>query len=433
MSIRRIGILTTGGDCPGLNAVIRAVVLSARSRGWEVLGIEDATEGLIDLEYRAPHGNRLLTPKMVDAILVRGGTLIGTSNSSDPFHYVVVEEGKQREIDVSAKVVENYHRLGLDALIWVGGDGSMKIAQALIAKGLNIVGVPKTIDLDLGGTDYTFGFQTAVQTATDAIDRLQDTAESHDRVMIVEVMGRDAGFIALHSAIAGGAHICLIPEIPYRLEPVVERIQKRCSEGFLFSIAVVAEGAAPAGDAPSYAGPAELGSMPKLFGAGSRLAAALDPVLPLEVRVTVLGHIQRGGSPTQFDRILATRFGVAAVEAVADGAFGSMVALETPRIGRGKHRRSYLYAAPTRPRGSADRSSARYRHRDGRLGDFGHERREDLSKVCLFATLADSGFDRCQVRGIEHDECPAPPIPPAPLLLRPPVRTPRSSCLHLVA
>lgn len=334
MSIERVGILTSGGDCPGLNAVIRAVVLSAHQRGWEVLGIEDATEGLIDLEVRAPHGNRVLTPTLVDAILDRGGTLIGTSNSADPFHYFGHRGSEERESDVSAKVVENYHRLELDALIWVGGDGSMRIAQRLIERGLAIVGVPKTIDLDLDGTDYTIGFHTAVQTATSAIDRLQDTAASHDRLMIVEVMGRDAGFVALHSALAGGAHICLIPEIPYRLEPVVERIQKRRDDGLLFSIAVVAEGAAPSGVAPTYAETGEAEGMPKLFGAGSRMAAALDPMLPLEVRVSVLGHIQRGGSPTEFDRILGTRLGVAAVEAVADGAFGSMVALQTPNIGR---------------------------------------------------------------------------------------------------
>jgi 6-phosphofructokinase 1 len=332
VAIERIGIFTGGGDCPGLNAVIRAVVLKARKRGWQVLGIEDATEGLINLDYRSPHGNRWLTEADVDHILTRGGTILGTSNRSDPFHYVVKEDGKEKEIDVSDRVVENSSKLGLDALVSVGGDGSMKIAQRLIDKGLRIVGVPKTIDQDLGATDYTFGFNTAVETATQAIDRLQDTAESHDRVMILEVMGRNAGWIALCAAIAGGAHACLIPEIPFRVDAVAAAIQARRDAGHPFSIVVLAEGAAPRGGEASYAGPRELGQMPKLFGAGAKLAAALEPVLDLDVRVTVLGHLQRGGSPTNFDRILGSRFGAAAVDAVAQEKFGYMVALRTPEI-----------------------------------------------------------------------------------------------------
>ena len=320
--------MTGGGDCPGLNAVIRAVVLKAHARGWEVMGIEDATEGLMDLSYRAPNGNRLLTPAIVDDILIRGGTILGTSNRSDPFHYVVDGE----ETDRSARVLENYRALGLDALISVGGDGSMRIAQRLGELGLSIVGVPKTIDQDLGATDYTFGFNTAVQTATDAIDRLRDTAISHDRVMVLEVMGRNAGWIALCSALAGGAHVCLIPEIPYRLEPVIEQIRRRRESGQPFSLVVIAEGARPADGEQSFEGERKLGAMPKLFGAGYRLGADLQPRLRLEVRVTVLGHIQRGGSPTQFDRILGTRFGTAAVDAVAEGKFGHMVALRTPEI-----------------------------------------------------------------------------------------------------
>ncbi len=320
--------MTGGGDCPGLNAVIRAVVLKAHRLGWEVMGIEDATEGLIDLDYQAPRGNRLLTPDDVDGILTRGGTILGTSNRSDPFRYVI--DGQ--ETDVSARVVENYRTLGLDALISVGGDGSMRIAQRLGALGLRIVGVPKTIDQDLGATDYTFGFNTAVQTATDAIDRLRDTAISHDRVMMLEVMGRNAGWIALCAALSGGAHVCLIPEIPYRIEPIVQSIRRRRVTGHPFSIVVIAEGARPADGEQSFEGPQKLGAMPKLFGAGYRLGAALEPHLTLDLRVTVLGHIQRGGSPTQFDRILGTRFGAAAVDAVADGKFGHMVALRTPEI-----------------------------------------------------------------------------------------------------
>jgi 6-phosphofructokinase 1 len=315
-----------------LNAVIRAVVLKARARGWAVLGIEDATNGLIDLDYRSPRGNRWLEADDVTDILRKGGTILGTSNKSDPFHYVVEQDGKRIESDVSQRALENYHKLGLDALISVGGDGSMRIAQRLSEKGMRIVGVPKTIDQDLSATDYTFGFNTAVQAATDAIDRLQDTAESHDRVMILELMGRDAGWIALHAAVAGGAHVCLIPEIPYRVEPIVAKIRERCRTGRPFSIIAVAEGARAADGEQSFAGPPELGRMPKLFGAGYKLATALEPHLDIEVRVTVLGHIQRGGSPTQFDRILGTRFGAAAVDAVEQGKWGHMVSLRTPDI-----------------------------------------------------------------------------------------------------
>ncbi len=324
--------MTGGGDCPGLNAVIRAVVLKAHARGWEVWGIEDATEGLIDLDHRSPRGNRRLLPEDVDDILTRGGTILGTSNRSDPFRYVVERDGTPVETDVSATVVANARTLGLDALISVGGDGSMRIAQQLGELGMNIVGVPKTIDQDLGSTDYTFGFNTAVQTATNAIDRLRDTAASHDRVMILELMGRNAGWISLCAALAGGAHVCLIPEIPYRLEPIVAAIKRRREAGNPFSLIVIAEGACPADGQQSFEGPQQLGAMPKLFGAGYKLGAALEPHLVLDLRVTVLGHIQRGGSPTQFDRILGTRFGAAAVDAVAEGKFGHMVSLRTPQI-----------------------------------------------------------------------------------------------------
>lgn len=322
--------MTGGGDCPGLNAVIRAVVLKAHARGWKVLGIEDATEGLIDLDHRGPLGNRWLEPDDVVHILSRGGTIIGTSNHSDPFRYK--QDGK--EIDVSDLCVANFGELGLDALIAVGGDGSMRIAKRLFDKGIPVVGVPKTIDQDLGATDYTFGFTTAVQTATDAIDRLQDTAESHDRVMVLEVMGRDAGWIALHAAIAGGAHVCLIPEIPFRLDSIVSAIEARRKRGYPFSIVVIAEGARRVDGEAALLGPHELGEMPRFFGAGHRLGAELEPRCKLDVRVTVLGHIQRGGSPVQFDRILGTRFGTAAIDAIADGDFGTMVSLRTPDIVR---------------------------------------------------------------------------------------------------
>ncbi|MEM6996946.1 MAG: ATP-dependent 6-phosphofructokinase [Myxococcota bacterium] len=326
--------MTGGGDCPGLNAVIRAVVYKAHALGWRVMGIKDATEGLIDLEHCSPRGNRWLTPADVDGILTRGGTILGTSNRADPFRYVVQDGDRARETDVSDRCVANAAALGLDALISVGGDGSMRIAKRLADKGMNIVGVPKTIDQDLAATDYTFGFSTAVESATEGLDRLQDTAASHDRVMVLEVMGRDAGWIALYTAIAGGAHICLLPEIPYRIEPVVAAIKARRAQGRPYSIIVIAEGARPRDGDAALLGPAKLGEMPRFFGAGHRLGAQLEPLVQSEVRVTVLGHIQRGGSPTHFDRILGTRFGVEAVNAIADGDFGTMVALRTPEIVR---------------------------------------------------------------------------------------------------
>lgn len=323
----KLGIMTGGGDCPGLNAVIRGVVLSAKARGWEVFGIEDATHGLVDLDYRSPHGNRTLTAEDVDDILVRGGTILGTSSKSDPWNYVVEKDGELTTTDVSEQAVANFHKLGLDAMVSIGGDGSMRIAQKFIDMGLKIVGVPKTIDQDVAVTDTTFGFQTAVQCATDGLDRLQDTAESHDRVMILEVMGRDAGHIALHAAIAGGAHVCLIPEIPYRIEPLVRKIKERKASGNPFSICVVAEGALPL-DGEQSLTETELGAMPKFYGAGHKLAAALEPHVDLDVRCTILGHLQRGGSPVHFDRILGTRYGVAAVEAIEAGKFGHMVAIQ---------------------------------------------------------------------------------------------------------
>lgn len=334
MAKKRIGIMTGGGDCPGLNPVIRAVTRTAiREFGWEVLGIEDAFNGLLDLEYRSPHGNVWLTEAHVEGILSRGGTILGTSNRSDPFKYVKTVEGKKVETDVFDRILENWQTVGLDALISVGGDGSMAIAQQAIARGLSsIVGVPKTIDNDLGATDVTFGFDTAVNVAVESIDRLRDTAESHDRVMLVEVMGRDAGFIALHAGLAGGADAILLPEIPYRLEPVAAKIAERKANGRPFSIIVVAEGAKPKGGDVSTLGDREAGAMRRLFGAAARVAEGLGDLIELELRATVLGHVQRGGSPTTFDRILGTRFGEQAVRLVARGEFGKMVALRGSEV-----------------------------------------------------------------------------------------------------
>ncbi|MCA9514230.1 MAG: 6-phosphofructokinase [Myxococcales bacterium] len=330
MEIKTLGVMTGGGDCPGLNAVIRAVVKTAQGcYGWRVLGIEDAFCGLIDLDYRSPHGNQWLDDDTVRLIHTRGGTILGTSNRADPFRWAVPEpDGTRVERDVFEQVLANWRTLGLDALISVGGDGSMGIAQKCVERGMtNIVGVPKTIDNDLGATDYTFGFDTAVGVATDAIDRLRDTAEAHDRVMLVEVMGRHAGWIALHAGLAGGAHAIVIPEIPYRVEPLVDLIRARRESGQPYSLIVVAEGAVPAGGSASTLGPREAGAMVRMYGAAARLAEGLEAQMDLDLRLTVLGHTQRGGSPTNFDRVLATRFGEAAVHLVARGGFGRMVAL----------------------------------------------------------------------------------------------------------
>lgn len=332
MTIKRVGIMTGGGDCPGLNPVIRAAVKTGiQKHGWEFFGIEDAFMGLIDLDYRSPHGNLWLDEKMVDDILTKGGTILGTSNRSHPFKFAVEHNGKLAETDVSDLVMENYKKMELDALISIGGDGSMEIAQKFVEKGMNIVGVPKTIDNDLSATDVTFGFDTAVGVATDALDRIRDTAESHDRVMLVEVMGRNAGWIALYAGLAGGAHSILIPEIPYRLEPVAKLIENRRESGYPFSVIVVAEGAKPAGGDVS-ALPKLPGAMPRLFGAAAKVTERLSSLIGSDMRITVLGHIQRGGSPSNYDRLLATRFGHMAAKLVAEKDFGKMVALRGTKI-----------------------------------------------------------------------------------------------------
>lgn len=333
MAVRRVGILTGGGDCPGLNAVIRAVVRVGRNKfGWDMLGIEDSLAGLVDLDYRSPHGNRWLTGRSVAGIIERGGTMLGTSNRSDPFRFVTKDaDGKESVSDISHVVVENFHQVGLDALVSIGGDGSMAIAQRFIDKGIPIVGVPKTIDNDLAGTDQTFGFDTAVNIAMEAIDRIRDTADSHDRVMLVEVMGRDAGWIALHAGLAGGADAILIPEIPYRLEPIAEMIEGRRKAGANYSLVIIAEGAKPV-DGRASVVEHKPGAMPRLMGCAHTVAEGLEPLVEADMRVTVLGHIQRGGSPTAFDRVLGSRYGEAAAELVAAEKFGRMVALRGGQI-----------------------------------------------------------------------------------------------------
>jgi len=318
--VRCIGICTGGGDAPGLNAVIRAAVKSAILKyKWKVLGIPDAFDGLI-----WPEKSRELTLKDVSGILPRGGTILGTTNRGNPFCHRIVEHGQELIRDVSDQVIENARKLGIDAVITIGGDGSQKIALDLFSKGLNLVGVPKTIDNDLCATEITFGFDTALHTATDAIDKIHTTAESHHRVMVVEVMGRDAGWIALEAGIAGGAHVILIPEIAFTVQRVSDLVAYREKLGKFFTIVVVAEGVKL---------PSGLPTPVRGISVGNVIGEAIGAVSHKEVRVSVLGHIQRGGSPSPFDRILGTRFGVAAVDLVAKGEFGKMVCLQNERIG----------------------------------------------------------------------------------------------------
>jgi len=314
--IRCIGICTGGGDAPGLNAVIRAAVKAAILKyKWKVIGIPDGFDGLI-----WPERSFELTLKHVSGILPRGGTILGTTNRSSPFQYKVMENGQEVVRDISQQVIANSRKLGIDAIISIGGDGSMKIAQELHLEGLKIVGVPKTIDNDLSATEVTFGFDTALHTATDAVDKIHTTAESHHRVMLIEVMGRDAGWIALEAGVAGGAHIILIPEIPFTLEKICEHLALRERYGKRFTIVVVAEGVHL---------PAEMKHLSsRTMGVGNLVGDAIALLSHKEVRVSVLGYIQRGGSPSPYDRILATRFGVAAVDLIAAGGFGKMVCLQ---------------------------------------------------------------------------------------------------------
>jgi 6-phosphofructokinase 1 len=322
--IRRIAINTGGGDAPGLNAVIRAATLSALSKGWEVLGIRRGYMGLLEGEVDGEPGVFPLTAQTVRGITHLGGTILGTTTRGNPFGLEVRKsDGTWGKKDRSDEIVERFRELEIDALIAIGGDGSLQIALALQKKGLPVVGVPKTIDNDLLATDVTFGFETAVEVATDAIGRLHSTAEAHQRVMVVQVMGRHTGWIAMESGMAGGADAILIPEIPYSLDKIVAKVRERDASGRRFSIIVVAEGALPAGGVPSYAdGTGRYG------GIAEQLANELEKACGKETRTMVLGHIQRGGSPNAYDRNLALRFGGAAVRCIAEGNLGSMVALQ---------------------------------------------------------------------------------------------------------
>jgi ATP-dependent phosphofructokinase / diphosphate-dependent phosphofructokinase len=321
--MKTIGILTGGGDCPGLNAVIRAVVRTARHEyDLDVVGIQLGFEGLLTRAV-VP-----LTTESIRGILPKGGTLLRTTNRGNPFAFPALQEGHPVVVDRSAEVIRNIHELGIDAIVAIGGDGTLRIAQRLCDMGIPMVAVPKTIDNDLAATDYTFGFHTAVSVATEAVDRLHTTAESHDRVMILEVMGRNAGWIALYSGIAGGADIILIPEIPYDPKKIADSIRSRQREGSKFDIVVVAEGAHRLGGEEAYLDR----NTRRLGGIAYQVAADISQHIDLEIRVTVLGHVQRGGSPISFDRILATRFGRAAADLIANDDFGKMVALRGDKI-----------------------------------------------------------------------------------------------------
>ena len=326
--VRKIGVLTGGGDCPGLNAVLRAVVKTAMVKyGYEVIGFKDGYRGLVMNNYvNFKSGD-------VSGILDKGGTILGTSNRDNPFKFRVERNGKVDFVDMSDRVADNIHAHGIDCMVLIGGDGTLTSARDFARMGLNVIGVPKTIDNDLSATDTTFGFMTAVETATEAIDKLHSTAESHHRVMILEVMGRYAGWIALASGVAGGADVILIPEIPYDINKVTAKIKERSAAGKHFSIVVVAEGAKSVdgevvvskvvNDSPD---PIRLG------GIGNRLAEEIEKLAGIETRVTVLGHLQRGGRPNPYDRILSTRYGVKAVELVNEGKFGMMVGLQGDSI-----------------------------------------------------------------------------------------------------
>ena len=326
--VRRIGILTGGGDCPGLNGVIRAVVKTCRFEyGIEVVGIEDGYGGLINDRMRP------LDSGDVAGILARGGTILGSSNRDNPFRVPVQEDGVTKFRDLSDQAIKNLQRHGLELLVVVGGDGSLNIALELSKKGIHVVGVPKTIDNDLDSTDVTFGFDSALTTATDAVDKLHTTADSHHRLMVLELMGRYAGWIALEAGMAGGGDVILIPEIPFDIDKVAQSVRERGYRGRNFAVVIVAEGAVPKGGEMFVERRiAESTDAIRLGGIGRWVAQELEARLEWEARTTVLGHLQRGGSPTAFDRLLATRFGVEAVRLLAAGQFGRMVSLHGTTI-----------------------------------------------------------------------------------------------------
>jgi ATP-dependent phosphofructokinase / diphosphate-dependent phosphofructokinase len=328
MSVRKVAVNTGGGDAPGLNAVIRAAVLAALNRGWEVWGIRKGYGGLLGEDETIP-----LTRDTVRGITHLGGTILGTTNRGNPFEWPVPgPDGQATTVDRSDELIAAFRERGFDALIAIGGDGSLHIANELAKRGLPVVGVPKTIDNDLAATQVTFGFHTAVQTASDALDKLHSTAESHERVMVVELMGRHAGWIALFAGVSATADVILIPEIPFRMESVCDKIRSREAEGRPFSIVVVAEGARPMEGEAALLADARPGTAARYGGMAERVAADIERLTGKETRSLVLGHLQRGGSPIAYDRLISLRFGAAAVRCVADGAFGTMVALDPPDV-----------------------------------------------------------------------------------------------------
>jgi len=325
--MKRLGILTGGGDAPGLNAVIRAAVKTAiYEYGCEVIGIRDGYDGLMEKGGIIPLGI-----EDVRGILPRGGTILGAANRGNPYARKVIRDGKEVTIDVSEEIIQAIKQLDLDALLVLGGDGTLRSAHELYLKGAPIIGVPKTIDNDIGGTEVTFGFDTAVTTATEAIDKLHTTAEAHHRVMVLEVMGRNAGFIALHAGVSGGSDVILIPEIPFKYNSVIAKVRQRVERGYLFSIVVVSEGAKPLSGEQVFSREGDEVYVPRLGGIGQIVGEYIEKS-GFETRVTVLGHVQRGGTPTPFDRWLATRYGAAAVRLAAQGKFDRMVSLQAGTI-----------------------------------------------------------------------------------------------------
>lgn len=321
---KRIGILTGGGDCPGLNAVIRAIVKTANNElDIDIIGFHDGYEGLVEGRYRE------LSSRDASGILAQGGTILGTSNRADPFNFPVLQGEEYIYLDRSSQAVRTFESLGLDGLIAIGGDGTMAASHAMAEKGLPIVGVPKTIDNDLFGTDITFGFDSAVACATEAIDRIHTTAQSHHRVMFIEVMGRYAGWLAMASGLAGGGDIIVIPEFPYDIEAICDQVRARNVEGKNFSIVVVGEGAKQIGGELVVKRTVEYSpDKLRLGGISNQIAAQVEGLTNIECRVTILGHLLRGGSPSAYDRILATRFGVAAIHKADRGEFGQLVVLK---------------------------------------------------------------------------------------------------------
>lgn len=325
--VKRLGILTGGGDCPGLNAVIRAATKTAHKNNYEMIGFRDGYTGVVEGRYIK------LDPPAISGLLHRGGTILGTNNRNDPFKFPVEVNGRLSYRDMSDQAVERLQQLGIEVLLVVGGDGTLAGARDFKKKGVRIIGVPKTIDNDLAATDQTFGFDTAVRTATDALDKLHTTAESHHRVMVLELMGRYAGWIALYSGLAGGADVILIPEIPWRIDSVLAKIEARRAEGKPFSIVVVAEGVkSPQGELVVQRLVEGSAEKVRLGGIGQLVGKLIEERGGIETRVTVLGHIQRGGAPSSYDRVLATRFGEAAAELAIEGIHGVMVCLRGNEI-----------------------------------------------------------------------------------------------------